>query len=480
MPFPDSIPTVTLDRPNVVVFFTDQQRHDTTGTHGCPLNLTPNFDRLAAIGTDVHRFFTANPVCGPARACLQTGQFASNNGVFRNGIGIPRDSPALGQCFHDAGYATQYIGKWHLGHGGEAGPVEEQDRGGWRGWLGANAIEMTSDAYQTRLWDEGDNPVDLPGYRVDALTDAGIRFMDQHRRANPQQPFCLFTSYLEPHHQNHVDAYPGPLGTRLNQSGAWVPPDLAALPSYNEAEPGVRHTGGTANQQLPGYYAMVQRLDQALGRVVDTLVSMGELENTIIVFLSDHACHFKTRNGEYKRSCHESSIRVPCFIHGSAFTGGGRLQQLVSLVDIPPTLLDACGIDVPDTMDGRSILPLVERDPDAIEAWPDDAYIQVSDGHFGRAIRTARWKYAVETLDPAEKTASHTDLREAYLYDLLHDPYELTNLLGLQSHAKVATVMRQRLARWQQAIGEPVATIHEHPFDQRSGQRTVTDAEAHA
>lgn len=82
-------------KPNIVVFFTDQQRHDTTGVHGCPLGLTPNFDRLARAGTDVHHAFTPNPVCGPARACIQTGAYASTNGTVRNGIGLNPDLPHL-------------------------------------------------------------------------------------------------------------------------------------------------------------------------------------------------------------------------------------------------------------------------------------------------------------------------------------------------------------------------------------------------
>ena len=83
------------------------------------------------------------------------------------------------------------------------------------------------------------------------------------------------------------------------------------------------------------------------------------LDNTIILFTSDHGCHFKTRNGEYKRSCHESSIRVPTAFHGAEFIGGGQLQELVSLVDLPPTLLEAAGLEVPAEMQGRSIMPLV-------------------------------------------------------------------------------------------------------------------------
>src|SRR5919202_571777 len=98
-------------RPNVVVFFTDQQRWDTTGVHGNPLDLTPNFDRVARRGTHLYNTFTPQPVCGPARSCLQTGMYATETGCFRNGIALPTDVPTLGTLFREAGYATGYIGK---------------------------------------------------------------------------------------------------------------------------------------------------------------------------------------------------------------------------------------------------------------------------------------------------------------------------------------------------------------------------------
>src|SRR5690606_35894749 len=114
----------------------------------------------------------------------------------------------------------------------------------------------------------------------------------------------------------------------------------------------------STHQHLAGYYGIVRRLDEALGRLFDALKSLGLDDDTIILFTSDHGNHFKTRNREYKRSCHEASIRVPTALCGPGFDGGGQIRQLVSLVDLPPTLLDAAGIPVPDSMMGRSILPL--------------------------------------------------------------------------------------------------------------------------
>ena len=467
-------------RPNVIVFFTDQQRHDTTGVHGCPLDLTPNFDRLARGGTDVHNSFTCQPVCGPARACLQTGTHATTNGSYRNGIGLTRDLPHLADQFRAAGYHTGYFGKWHLSHDEAPGPVPADQRGGYEHWLAANILEHTSDDYHTRLWDADDQPVDLPGYRIDALTDALIRHIDDRSRNHADQPFFLFTSYLEPHHQNHVDAYPAPIGYRERYSGRWCPPDLAALPTHQPAmnQPSTT-VGGSAAGHLGGYFGMVKRLDEALGRLVDALHSLGILQDTVILFTSDHACHFKTRNAEYKRSGHESSIRVPTMLHGGPFTGGGRVNQLVSLVDLPATLLDAAGIDPPASFEGRSLLPLLGRDPRAIADWPDDMYVQTSETHWGRAIRTRRWKYILR--EPRDKTQhdGFSDIyREAELYDLRHDPHELVNLIDLSSHSEVRSVMRHRLARRLAQFHEPDARIVEPGELRPGGQWVVTPEEA--
>ncbi|MEO0588716.1 MAG: sulfatase-like hydrolase/transferase, partial [Planctomycetota bacterium] len=253
--------------PNVVVFFTDQQRHDTTGVHGCPLGLTPHFDRVAAAGTHLYHHTTCVPVCGPARACLQTGAYTHRNGVYRNGITPwPAGLPTVAEQFRDAGYATGYIGKWHLSDSGEEGPVPPDQRGGYDHWLAANLLEMTSSDYRTRLWDADNQPHDLPGYRVDALADASIRFITEQR----DKPFFLTTSYLEPHHQNHVDDYPPPDGYRELYTGRWTPPDLAALPTYDGVPDSVETSvGGSAGAHLAGYFGMVKRLDEAFGRTMD-------------------------------------------------------------------------------------------------------------------------------------------------------------------------------------------------------------------
>jgi arylsulfatase A-like enzyme len=348
--------------PNVIVFFTDQQRWDTVGAHGSPMGATPNFDRLAKSGMLVRNSFTCQPVCGPARSALQSGKYPTTTGCYRNSIALPKSERTLAHWFADAGYDTAYIGKWHLA---DTEPVPADQRGGYDEWLASNILEFTSYAYDTVMYDGDNRPVKLPGYRVDALTDAAIRYLDRPH----DKPFFLFLSFIEPHHQNQTDDYPAPAGYEERMREKLVlPRDLVALP-------------GTAAQQFPGYMGQIARLDEAYGRLHDALTSLGLGDDTVVLYTADHGNHFKTRNREYKRSCHEASIRVPTLFTGPGFDGRGAHEGMVSLIDLPPTLLDCAGIAVPPVMQGRSFL---RADP------PADILIKLSEDHVSRYRRTER------------------------------------------------------------------------------------------
>ena len=445
-------------QPNVIVFFTDQQRWDSCGVHGNPLDLTPNFDRLANRGTHIDASITCQPVCGPARSCLQTGMYATQTGSWRNGIPLDKSLTTIAQLYNQAGYNTGYIGKWHLGTRDDYVPADE--RGGYDYWLAANLLEFQSDAYDCNLWNNDNEMVKLPGYRVDAMTDAVIRYVDD--KSKEDKPFFLFTSYLEPHHQNHVDDYPPPDGYRERYTGKWMPPDLQQL-------------GGSSGQHLGGYLGMIKRLDEGLGRIMDALKSLEIDKDTIILYTADHGCHFKTRNSEYKRSGHEASVRVPTAFCGAEFDGGGRRTEVTSLVDLVPTLLDACGIEPPSHMPGRSLMPILRGES---ADWKQEAFIQISESQVGRAIRTARWKYGIVAEDADGETESRADqYTENYLYDLHSDPYELQNLIGFASHNPVKAHLKEKILRAMERAGESRTKIVDHPIDSPQSQRVVFDHE---
>lgn len=410
------------DRPNVLVVLTDQQRWDTVGAYGSPADITPNLDRVAAEGTRIDQAISSQPVCGPTRACLQTGQYGTTHGVFTNGQPFDPER-TLADAFGDAGYDTGYVGKWHLGQA-ETGPIPPEDRGGYDYWRAADLLEFTSHPYEGVLYDEADERVEFDGYRVDALTDMAIDFL----RADREEPFLCFLSYLEPHHQNDLESYVAPAGYAWRHRDPWVPPDL-------QGEPGDWY------EELPDYYGICERIDECYGRLLDVLEAEGVLDDTIVLFTSDHGSHFRTRNSEYKRSCHESSVRVPAVLRGPGFDGGEVVETPTSLVDLPPTLLDAADIPVPDTMEGESLL----RGSD-LEPATDDVFIQISESEVGRALRTDRFKYAVYAPDADPATDPAADAYdERYLYDLAADPYEQVNLVGRADHRDVAVRLRERL-----------------------------------
>jgi len=378
-------------------------------------------------------------------------------GCYRNEIPLPSSAKTLAHHFREAGYDTAYIGKWHLA---DEEPVPEFKRGGYGYWLASNILEFTSDAYSTTVYNNDNQSVKLPGYRVDALADAAVRYIDAHR----ERPFYLFVSFLEPHHQNSIDGYPAPDGYRERYVGRWVPPDLAAL-------------GGSAHQHLAGYYGMVKRLDEVLGRLFDALKSLHLMADTIVLFTSDHGCHFKTRNAEYKRSLHEASIRVPTALSGPGFNGGGEVRRLISLLDLSPTLLDAAGLTIPQEMQGHSILPLVRGEQ---SEWSEEVFVQISESEVGRAVRTQRWKYGVVAPDrDGWQDAASDRYVEAHLYDLLADPYELENLVGFDAYREVSSVLRNRLLRCMVEAGEKEPEITLAP-ERASGERHVSPEDVSA
>ncbi|MCX7795920.1 MAG: sulfatase-like hydrolase/transferase [bacterium] len=415
-------------RPNVLIFFTDQQRWDTVGIYGSPLNLTPNLDILAKEGIVFNLAFTNQPVCAPARACILTGQYATTHGVWRNGFGLKMEDNTLAHCFKKAGYEVGYIGKWHLSPD-ELGPgyVPLEYRAGFEDyWEAANLLEFTSHPYDTNLYGKDGELIHIDGYRVDALTERVIEFIEQPH----SNPFFLIVSYLEPHHQNDMNRFVAPDGYREKYTNSFIPYDLRSFP-------------GDWQEQLPDYYGCIARLDECLGKILETLKSKGIFEDTIIVFLSDHGCHFRTRNAEYKRSCHESSIRIPLIIHGPGFNKSLVIPELVSLVDVAPTLLDAVGISTPESMQGKSIFPLIDRD---IKNWKNEVFIQISESCVARAIRTERWKYCVVAEDKDGWLDSKSDIYVEYqLYDLYADPYELVNLAGRKEYRDISNELKEKL-----------------------------------
>ncbi len=432
---------------NIIFYFSDQQRWDTLGCYGQKLPLTPNLDALAKEGTLFKNAFTCQPVCGPARACLQTGKYATQVGCYRNDIALPRDTKTLAEYFHENGYETAYVGKWHLASDGAKGQhyatvaVPEELRGGYRDyWMAADVLEFTSHGYNGFVFDKDNQKHEFIGYRADCINNYAIDYL--HNRQS-DKPFFLFISQIEPHHQNDHERFEGPDGSKARFKDYEVPGDLAG-------------TGGNWRENYPDYLGQCHSLDENVGRLVDTLKELGLWEDTILFYTSDHGSHFCTRNGEYKRSCHDGCTHIPMLAVGGDFNGVGTVEDMVSLLDIPATLLDCAGIPIPADFQRGSLRRLVRGEaPD----WPEAVFMQISESQVGRAIRTKDWKYSVRALENGWKCADAAVYYEDFLYDLTADPHEKNNLADDPRYAQVRAGLAERLIQEMQQAGERAPVI---------------------
>jgi len=445
----ENLPKTTS--PNILVIFTDQQRWDTVGCYGQPDNITPNLDEMASEGVQFEYAFSNQPVCGPTRACLQTGKYPTEIGCHVNNRMLPLDEKTIAHYMADQGYEVGYIGKWHLASSGGAlsknnfrkKPVSLERRGGYKDfWLAADVLEFTSHGYGGHMFDQDMQKRVFPDekYRVDVLTDWTLEYLQERDKSNP---FFFFLSYLEPHHQNNHFRYEGPRGSETKFKNFHVPGDL-------------KDNRGDWKQNYSHYLGAINSIDSNLGRIRETLKELGMLENTLIIFTSDHGSHFRTRNSEYKRSCHDSSIRVPMIFNGPGFTGGNKISQLVSLMDIPPTILMSGGITPPSYMHGLPLQAITQKNS---KNWPETIYIQISESQCGRAIRTKKWKYSIKSPKGRKLKAFSKIYREDCLYDLETDPFELKNLVDDENYEEIRVKLREKILQKMQEAGEPPAKI---------------------
>lgn len=446
---------------NIIFYFSDQQRWDTCGCYGQPLNITPNLDKLASEGVKFENAFSPQPVCGPCRALFQTGRYPTETGCFRNNVMLPQGIKTLGNYIEEAGYETAYIGKWHLASDGELEKppvidhtitaIPRELRGGYTGyWRAADVLEFTSHGYDGYVFDENNNRIDFKGYRADCINDMALEFLDVW---DGKKPFFMTVSQIEPHHQNDRKHYEGPDGSKEKYKDFILPEDLKAL-------------GGNAAEEYPDYLGQCASLDENLGRLVAKLKEKGVYEDTIIIYASDHGSHFLTRNrdshlngyDDYKRSGHDACLKVPLIICGGPFAGGKTVEELVSTESLPKTILALAGVDVGDKMIGENLLNVVEKkDADR----PNQVFAQISESRVGRCIRTPEYLYGVYAPGINGGAAADSDVyADDYLYDMTKDPYQLENIVEDPAYAEIKADLRVRLLNWiEKAEGKrPVIT----------------------
>ncbi len=413
-----------MKKPNILVYFSDQQRFDSLGCNGQKLPVTPELDKMAGRGINFQSAYTNQPVCGPARSMLQTGLYPTQTGCFTNGIALPQNIPTLATRLAAAGYETGYVGKWHLAttkgqDDYRTGPIPLKLRGGYTGfWAASDILEFTSHGYDGYVHDQDNRKRTFTGYRTNGITDFALEFL-RGRGPDDEKPFFLFLSHIEPHHQNDRNQFEGPEGSKERFKDFVKPPELTE---------GI----GDWASQMPDYLGCCRALDDNLGRVISQLAGDGLLDNTIIIYTSDHGCHFKSHMHElapgggddYKRTCYENTIHIPLVITGPGFRGGRTCQRLVQLLDLPITIAAIAGADTSGML-GRDL-----RQALTAPEWEDEVYVQISESYTGRALRTKRYTYCVWSPQSHPGRDMHAPVyTERFLFDNVQDPLQKNNLV---------------------------------------------------
>ena len=424
------------EKPNVVYILTDQWRAKATGYNGDPNAITPNIDQLATESINFTNSISTSPVCTPARAALLTGRFPTTTGMFMNDVPLSPEERSLAKAFKTGGYDTAYIGKWHVDGHGRASYIPPERRQGFDYW---KVLECTHDYQNSEYYDNDDQDIKIwPGYDAFAQTDDACAYINQHS----ENPFFLVLSLGPPHFPHHNA--PPKFQKMFSPEEIIFSPNVAFDDSKSEA---------FTRKEAAGYYAHIAALDQCVGDIAETLKAKGLEENTILIFASDHGEMLGSHDKKpfTKQIFWDESCRVPYLLRYPPFTSEYQNRKVMTplgTVDIMPTLLGLCELEIPDTVEGRD-LSICVRNPVELE---DHVALYMSVSPFSernyldaayRAIRTNRYTF-VRTSDT-----------EYYLFDDVEDPYQLNNLFGTPELAGVQKDLEQELSKQLEKIGDP-------------------------
>lgn len=456
---------------NVLVILCDQMRRQAMSCAGDPNVSTPNLDELAENGV---RFTNANsttPICVPARLSLVTGQHAHT----RNAHHHWRMSPAertFGHEFNDNGFHTGYIGKWHLADVGRNRPVPKRFQGGFEHWRG---FELKNDPFDTSYYaGEDTEPHPIDGYQTDGLFDLGAKYLTDY---DHDAPFCLTISVEPPHPpfiapEEYLERWENK-SLRLRPNVPYPessPPDRITGEPYPEWGNRKRSTtelyeqfdyhGETFFDEMRKYYAMIEDLDDNVGRLIDELEEQGIRDETAIVFTSDHGELLGSHGHMAKQHPYEESVGVPLIVSypDGGVDDGRTIETPTCLEDVFPTLLGLAGVETAHELPGADLTPLMrgegtlDRPGVLLEFVREIRPRQPYHDETWRGFRTERYKYTAKGYDNMAP-GTFTDFGEPWqLFDLHEDPYEQNNLIGDPDYQKIARKMhgylREALIRY--------------------------------
>ncbi|HEX2323900.1 MAG TPA: sulfatase [Chloroflexota bacterium] len=446
---------MTGGRPaNLLFLFGDEHRGAALGCAGNPDVRTPHLDSLAAEGVRCARAYANTPVCTPSRGSLLTGQWPGRHGALSNDLPVrygpatPSVARALGEA--GAGYRCGYIGKWHLG-----GWPRDRFTPPGPARLGFDHLWASWECHHRYLRpvyhrDESPDPVVLDGrYEPEVQTDLALEWLEGLLEGEGGPPFCLFVSYGPPH-----DPYePLPPGAE-----DWYDPAALTL-RPNVAE------SAAERRDLAGYYAHITALDAQVGRLLRFLRQRGALENTLVVYSSDHGSMLGSHGHHHKQQPWEESVNVPLLLRfgEGGLPQGAESDLLIGVVDYAPTLLGLLGVPAPPAMQGRNLAPFLLAGEETnggnggqrpFSVYLSEAVVADQGLREGirpwRGVRTARFTYARDLAGPW------------VLYDDVDDPYQQRNLAREPEAAELRATLERELQGWMDRLDDPLEPAEDH------------------
>jgi len=412
-------------RPNVVYLFSDEHRWQSMSFTELPQVYTRNMQRLAREGMEFTHCISNYPVCSPYRAMLQTGRWPYQTGIIDNNIKLSANETTIAKVFRDAGYATGYIGKWHLG-GVRAEPFGYDESLIW--------TNTNTHWNQSKYHPAEGPPVQPEGYNATLMTDQALAFIERNR----DRPFFLMVSWNPPH-SNFTDAPP-------EQKARYPEGSLPYRPNVTGRRP-------VFGRVYRGYHAHVSAIDAEIGRVLRKLDELNLSRDTMVIYTSDHGSMLRSHSVGGKRQPYEESIRVPFLIRWPGVVPAGRKSNaLFGTIDIVPTVCSLAGLRVPDTCVGLDFADTVRGKKDL---HPDSQFLMhISKKHASggekhpaplfRGLRTERYTFAL-----------YPD-RPWCLFDNRNDPYQTKNLIDDPGYTKIRRDLYARLQEWVRRAEDPI------------------------
>ena len=432
---------------NVLVIQTDEHHFKTLGCYGGRIVETPNIDWIAKNGAIATSFYATTPVCSPSRGALISGRYPQNTPVTNNNISLGDHVVTFAEVLRWKGYKTGYAGKWHLDGLGKPqwAPIRKFgfddnrymfNRGHWK------KFEITNDGPRVAAIKRGKpfygvENADKESFSTDWLANRTIDFIN----TNKAKPFCYMVSFPDPHGPNTVRK---PYDTMYKDVNVPIPVSVnkprSQTPRWAAGDPKI--TADTVRLLMPKYYGMIKCLDDNIGRILDALRKNGQIDNTIIVFTSDHGDLCGEHGRLNKGVPYEGSARIPfLFYCPGKIPAGTIVKQALSCVDFVPTLFALTGDQLPKGVDGRDASILFRGSKNQ---WEDIAFIRsTSTGKPWLAAITDRYKII------------YSALGDPWLFDLKTDPDELHNAFTKPNAQRIVKRLTAKLAAYTNHHNDP-------------------------